>query len=98
MLLAFLTGTDVARKVVILARKCGLPVELDSMRVESLVPKELESCSIDEFMAKLPEVRRCADVVCKPPYALLMCVHMGTHKHRALWHTLHTLSSLKALA
>jgi homoserine dehydrogenase len=52
-----LNGLDVARKLTILARLAGLPVESPtSFPVESLIPKELESCSSgDEFLAKLPE-------------------------------------------
>ena len=51
-----LNGLDVARKLTILARLAGLPVESPtSFPVESLIPKELESCSSgDEFMEKLP--------------------------------------------
>jgi len=38
-----LSGTDVARKVTILARQCGIEVELDSVPVQSLVPESLQS-------------------------------------------------------
>lgn len=52
-----LNGLDVARKLTILARLAGLPVESPtSFPVQSLIPKELESCSSgDEFLEKLPE-------------------------------------------
>jgi bifunctional aspartokinase / homoserine dehydrogenase 1 len=49
---------DVARKVVILARECGLEAELGDMEIASLVPSGLEGlASADDFMARLPEVR-----------------------------------------
>ncbi|KAF2644997.1 hypothetical protein P280DRAFT_444255 [Massarina eburnea CBS 473.64] len=52
-----LNGLDVARKLTILARLVGLKVESPtSFPVQSLIPKELESCSSgDEFLSKLPE-------------------------------------------
>jgi bifunctional aspartokinase / homoserine dehydrogenase 1 len=50
-----LSGMDVARKLIILAREMGLTLEMADVRVEGLVPKELEKCSVDEFMARLPE-------------------------------------------
>ncbi|TKA26113.1 Homoserine dehydrogenase [Salinomyces thailandicus] len=52
-----LNGLDVARKLTILARLAGLKVQSPtSFPVESLIPKELESCnSGDEFLQKLPE-------------------------------------------
>ncbi|PSN66696.1 hypothetical protein BS50DRAFT_524067 [Corynespora cassiicola Philippines] len=52
-----LNGLDVARKLTILARLAGLKVESPtSFPVQSLIPKELESCSSgDEFLARLPE-------------------------------------------
>ncbi|KPM42558.1 Homoserine dehydrogenase [Neonectria ditissima] len=50
-----LNGLDVARKLTILARLAGLPVESPTaFPVQSLIPKELESCtSGDEFLEKL---------------------------------------------
>ncbi|CAI7873818.1 unnamed protein product [Closterium sp. NIES-54] len=51
-----LEGMDVARKVVILARECGLRLELDQVPVQSLVPEALQHvASVDEFMQRLPE-------------------------------------------
>ncbi|KAJ6787211.1 hypothetical protein PWT90_06704 [Aphanocladium album] len=51
-----LNGLDVARKLTILARLAGLPVESPTaFPVQSLIPKELETCtSGDEFLEKLP--------------------------------------------
>ncbi len=51
-----LNGLDVARKLTILARLAGLPVDSPtSFPVQSLIPTELESCeSGDEFLEKLP--------------------------------------------
>ena len=64
------TGMDVARKVTILARECGLQVELAEVPVQSLVPKELRgSSSADEFMEALPQVRTgsgTAEGSCRP--------------------------------
>jgi aspartokinase/homoserine dehydrogenase 1 len=50
-----LSGLDVARKLIILGREMGLTLEMADVRVEGLVPKALESCSVDEFMTRLPE-------------------------------------------
>jgi homoserine dehydrogenase len=52
-----LNGLDVARKLTILARLAGLEIESPtSFPVQSLIPKELESCtSGDDFMQRLPE-------------------------------------------
>jgi aspartokinase/homoserine dehydrogenase 1 len=49
-----LSGTDVARKLIILGREMGLTLELADVKVESLVPAGLESGSIDDFLARLP--------------------------------------------
>ena len=50
-------GTDVARKVVILARECNLKVELHDVEVQSLVPEPLrDSPSADAFLEGLPQV------------------------------------------
>jgi aspartokinase/homoserine dehydrogenase 1 len=49
-----LSGMDVARKLIILAREMGMPLELDDLVVESLVPDGLNEGSIDEFLDALP--------------------------------------------
>jgi bifunctional aspartokinase / homoserine dehydrogenase 1 len=45
-----LSGTDVARKLTILAREMGLRIEMSDVKVESLVPTDLAAGSIDEFL------------------------------------------------
>ncbi|BAT86660.1 hypothetical protein VIGAN_04433400 [Vigna angularis var. angularis] len=51
-----LSGTDVARKVIILARESGLKLELSDIPVENLVPEPLRgSASAQEFMQQLPK-------------------------------------------
>lgn len=50
-----LGGLDVARKVVILARECGMSVELADMEVQSLVPGPLREVPVDEFLRRLPD-------------------------------------------
>jgi bifunctional aspartokinase / homoserine dehydrogenase 1 len=45
-----LSGTDVARKLTILAREMGLKLEMSDVQVESLVPRDLAGGSIDEFL------------------------------------------------
>jgi len=49
-----LSGTDVARKVVILAREIGMVVELSDVALEGLVPEELTQGPVSEFLAALP--------------------------------------------
>jgi aspartokinase/homoserine dehydrogenase 1 len=45
-----LSGTDVARKLIILGREMGLRLEMGDVKVESLVPRDLAGGSIDEFL------------------------------------------------
>ena len=48
-----LSGMDVARKTIILAREAGLGLELSELAVRSLVPTGLETGSVDSFLDRL---------------------------------------------
>jgi aspartokinase/homoserine dehydrogenase 1 len=48
-----LSGMDVARKLICLAREIGHDVSLADVHVHDLVPAELKQCSVDEFMLQL---------------------------------------------
>ena len=50
-----LSGADVARKLVILAREAGVALSLDDVEVESLVPASLTGASREEFLQRLGE-------------------------------------------
>jgi len=49
-----LSGMDVARKVLILARDAGVPLELDQIKISPLLPAEALKWSVEEFLEKLP--------------------------------------------
>ena len=52
-----LSGTDVARKLLIIARESGLKMELDDIEVDAVVPDSFaKGASVEAFMAKLPEL------------------------------------------
>ncbi|MBS0876829.1 MULTISPECIES: bifunctional aspartate kinase/homoserine dehydrogenase I [unclassified Tatumella] len=52
-----LSGMDVARKLLILAREAGMSLELSDISIEAVLPKELtELADTDEFMRRLPEL------------------------------------------
>ena len=48
-----LSGMDIVRKTVILAREIGYSDEIEEVPVKSLVPKELEKVDLDEFTERL---------------------------------------------
>ena len=50
-----LSGMDVARKVIILAREMGLALDVSELDIRSLVPAELESGSVEDFLRELPK-------------------------------------------
>lgn len=52
-----LSGADVARKLLILARETGLALELENIEVEGVLPKGFsEGMSKEEFLNVLPEI------------------------------------------
>jgi homoserine dehydrogenase len=51
-----LSGEDVRRKLLILARAAGLPLRAEDIRVQSLVPRVLADAAPDQVDALLPEL------------------------------------------
>ena len=56
-----LSGMDVARKLIILARELGQGLEIGDFPVQNLVPEALRDCSVEEFLERLPEYDRSMD-------------------------------------
>lgn len=61
-----LSGEDVARKFLILARICGIHIEREELKVESLIPEPLQGVDSVTFLEKINEydaewARRCKD-------------------------------------
>lgn len=51
-----LSGSDVARKALILARTCGLNWSIDDVPSEAWFPSDMATLSVDEFMQRLNEL------------------------------------------
>ena len=48
-----LGGKDALRKLLIIAREAGVPLEAEDVEITPMLPKEFFDCSLDEFYAKL---------------------------------------------
>lgn len=51
-----LSGTDVARKALILARTLGWEYEMEQLDIGSLYPESMASLSVQEFLAATPDI------------------------------------------
>ncbi len=51
-----LSGRDMQRKLLILAREIGLELELEDIELDSLVPDNLAQVSLDEFLSRIDEL------------------------------------------
>ncbi|MBD3202990.1 hypothetical protein GF327_01740 [Candidatus Woesearchaeota archaeon] len=50
-----LSGKDVARKALILARLSGKKLELSDVKIDNLVPEKLRKCTVEEFLNNLSD-------------------------------------------
>ncbi|MBY5993164.1 bifunctional aspartate kinase/homoserine dehydrogenase II [Ferrimonas balearica] len=53
-----LSGVDMQRKLLILARELGVELELEQVALESLVPEALRPLPLDQFLARIDELDR----------------------------------------
>jgi aspartokinase/homoserine dehydrogenase 1 len=51
-----LSGVDVVRKILILARESGYKLEMENIKVNKFIPEEFFEGSIDDFFKRIPEV------------------------------------------
>lgn len=51
-----LSGVDVARKILILARESGYPLEMEDISIERFVPNELFEGSLDDFWKNITQL------------------------------------------
>jgi aspartokinase/homoserine dehydrogenase 1 len=51
-----LSGVDVARKILILARESGYPVEMDEIKIKRFIPDSFFEGSLDDFWKAIPEL------------------------------------------
>jgi aspartokinase/homoserine dehydrogenase 1 len=51
-----LSGQDVARKIVILAREIGIKIDIKDVEIENLVPESLQKVSVTDFLNQIPSL------------------------------------------
>ena len=53
-----LSGNDVARKLLILARELDLENEIEDVKIQNLIPKQLRETSLSDFLNRLTELNQ----------------------------------------
>lgn len=77
-----LSGMDVARKTVILARELGYRVEVSDINIQSLVPERFASLTKDEFLARISEMDDEIEAMYKRAKSNNMCLrYVGKVDH-----------------
>ena len=51
-----LSGVDVARKLLILARESGYPLEMEDIKVNTFIPEKYFEGSVDDFLVAISEI------------------------------------------
>lgn len=81
-----LSGRDVARKALILARTAGWPLEMADLAVEALFPETMLGCSVGEFMDRLStlddDISRRSDEAATDGQALRYVAQVDAHGGR----------------
>ena len=77
-----LSGMDVARKTVILARELGYRVEVSDINIQSLVPERFAALSKEEFLARISEMDAEIEAMYKRAKSNNMCLrYVGKVDH-----------------
>lgn len=95
-----LSGMDVARKFVCLAREIGYDVSMKDIQLHNLVPESLRACSVDEFLAKLPEYDKdMTDLMTKASAKKEQLCYAGViHPNGSIEVDIHSISQQHALS
>jgi homoserine dehydrogenase len=71
-----LAGKDVARKMVIIGRICGIDIELERINIEDIFSEKFVTLSLDEFMRLLPSI----------DHEIKTRIESANRKNKTLWY------------